>query len=39
MYLVRWLGYGPEDDEWLPRADMRNTAALDVWENAHGEEV
>jgi len=28
-YLVRWQGYGPEHDEWLPEAELaRNCKAL-----------
>ena len=39
FYLVRWVGYGHEDDEWLPYCDMKNTAALDVWEAVHDSEI
>ena len=39
FYLVRWVGYGHEDDEWLPHRDMKDTAALDVWEAAHDSEL
>jgi hypothetical protein len=31
-YLVRWVGYGEEDDEWLSRRDLEDCEALDVWE-------
>lgn len=31
QYLVRWAGYGPEDDEWLPRRDVEDCEALDIW--------
>ena len=31
QYLVRWKGYGPGDDEWLPRREMEETIALDEW--------
>ena len=31
QYLVRWKGYGPGDDEWLPRREIEETVALDEW--------
>ena len=31
QYLVRWHGYGPEDDHWLPRCELKDCAALDTW--------
>jgi hypothetical protein len=31
-YLVRWVGFGEEDDEWLPCRDLEDCEALDVWE-------
>ena len=31
QFLVRWKGYGPGDDEWLPRRDLEETVALDEW--------
>jgi hypothetical protein len=34
QYLVRWSGYGPESDDWLPRSELEDTEALDIWENA-----
>jgi hypothetical protein len=30
-YLVRWLGYGEEENRWLPRKELDNTKALDIW--------
>ena len=30
-YLVRWVGYGPEDDEWLPGRMLEDCEALDKW--------
>ena len=32
-YLVRWVGYGEEDDEWLSRRELEDCEALDVWES------
>lgn len=31
-YLVRWVGFGADEDEWLPRRDLEDCEALDVWE-------
>ena len=31
QYLIRWLGYGPGEDEWLPGSELANNAALDDW--------
>jgi Chromo (CHRromatin Organisation MOdifier) domain len=31
QYLVRWLGYGPEFDRWLPGSELEDTEALDIW--------
>jgi len=31
QYLVRWKGYGPGDDEWLPRREVEETVALGEW--------
>ncbi|KAL4260718.1 hypothetical protein AB1N83_011879 [Pleurotus pulmonarius] len=30
-YLVRYRGYGAEEDRWLPRKDVEDLEALDVW--------
>ena len=32
--LVRWTGFGTEDDEWLPRKALKDCKALDVWERS-----
>ncbi|KAJ3537343.1 hypothetical protein NM688_g6704 [Phlebia brevispora] len=36
QYLVRWRGYGPEHDQWLPRAEVEDLAALDAFFTEHG---
>jgi len=30
-YLVRWIGYGAEEDMWLPGREVADCEALDVW--------
>ena len=32
QFLVRWMGYGPEHNLWLPRSKLINTKALEKWE-------
>jgi Chromo (CHRromatin Organisation MOdifier) domain len=29
-YLVRWIGYGEEENRWLPRKELEDTEALDI---------
>jgi len=36
QYLVRWVGYGPEEDRWLPRRELDECKALDDWLAASG---
>jgi hypothetical protein len=31
QYLVRWLGYGVEEDQWLPGSELADNAALEDW--------
>ncbi|OJT10036.1 hypothetical protein TRAPUB_13488 [Trametes pubescens] len=37
QYLVRWLGYGPEHDSWLPGREVAKLAALDAFLRERGE--
>lgn len=36
QYLVRWTGYGPEHDHWLPGWELEDCEALDRWLEAEG---
>ena len=31
QYLVRWVGKGPETESWLPRSEVEDCEALDMW--------
>jgi len=31
QYLIRWLGYGPGEDQWLASSELVDNAALDNW--------
>ena len=31
QYLIRWRGYGPGDDSWLPGSEVQDLEALDVF--------
>jgi hypothetical protein len=35
-FLVRWTGYGPEEDRWLPGAELDDCEALDQWIGSGG---
>ena len=37
QYLVRWIGFGHEDDEWIPRKDLEDCEALDRWIEDNGD--
>jgi hypothetical protein len=37
QYLVRWKGYGPEDDEWLPGHLLKDCKVLDQWFESGGD--
>lgn len=36
-YLVRWVGYGPDHDRWLPGAELAECEALDDWFTSGGD--
>jgi hypothetical protein len=35
QFRVRWCGYGPEDDSWLPYSEVRDLQAMDVYLKSH----
>ena len=35
-YLIQWVGYGPEDNEWLPGKMLKDCKALDQWIKSGG---
>ena len=35
-YLVQWVGYSPEDDEWLPGRMLKDCEALNRWIESGG---
>ena len=35
-YLVQWVGYSPEDDEWLPGKMLKDCKALNQWIESGG---
>jgi hypothetical protein len=37
QYLVKWVGYGHEENSWLPRHEVKDCAALDDWFIAQGQ--
>jgi hypothetical protein len=37
QFLVRWLGYGPEHDEWIASAELNDCEALDRWYQLGGD--
>ncbi|KNZ81371.1 hypothetical protein J132_00956, partial [Termitomyces sp. J132] len=32
QYLMHWVGFPPEHDKWLPRLELDECEALDMWE-------
>ena len=39
QYLVRWVGYDRDHDEWLSGKMLEDTEALDIWEAENGVDV
>jgi hypothetical protein len=39
QYLVRWVGYDRDHDEWLSGKMLDDTEALDIWEAENGTDV
>lgn len=39
QYLVRWVGYDWDHDEWLLGKMLEDTEALDIWEAEKGIDV
>ncbi|KAG5349271.1 hypothetical protein C0989_004887, partial [Termitomyces sp. Mn162] len=39
QYLLRWVGYVPDHDEWLPGFELEDCEALDAWEAESETEV
>jgi hypothetical protein len=37
QFLVRWVGYGPEDDRWLSATALDECAAMDEWYRQWGD--
>ena len=37
QYLVRWISFGPKDNEWLPHKDLEDCEALDRWIEDNGD--
>jgi hypothetical protein len=31
QFLVRWMGYGPQHDLWIPSGELNDCEALDSW--------
>ena len=39
QYLVIWVGYNRDHDEWLSGKMLEDTEALDIWEAGNGTDV
>jgi hypothetical protein len=38
QYLVKWVGYGEEENRWLPGRELDDCEVLDIWEGRLGSE-
>jgi len=37
QFLVRWLGYGPHHNKWLPATELKDCEVLDLWYQIGGD--
>ncbi|KIJ38242.1 hypothetical protein M422DRAFT_176903 [Sphaerobolus stellatus SS14] len=39
QYLVRWVGYGKDQDQWMSGKELEKNEALDIWERENGTKI